>query len=511
MIPSRTIALWLPLLSLLFVLPAFGQTRPPAQLKAKEILKRSVRALGDEKALGTAGSTSFSGTTDGQGRFTLDLQAPNRVRFEITRDGSQPFALGNNGFSSWRATPTGGVVTLVDDPGKNLNVLIDVLANRNLEPALKWLAAFSHTPESLNGKECQVVEFRSVERGAAIMYFDAQTFLPVRLECGRGDDLIRFDFEDYRPVDGIREPFRIRFQDGNSLPVLLNAERVRHAPVFAANHFNTPGTSDGNIDLTALSKRLVDNLEKANSSLSNYSFTATQTIRQVNKEYVFLSKEVTKMEVYPIPMIGLNGPSTQFWPLSRLTSFNNREISRGQSRSLEEFYLRHLRTEAERRTRREEKKRLFYNPAMVAEILQKSELLNPRREMFRGHPVLVCDFRPRPGNQQKFFGTVWIDQAEEQLWRYEGWLDSDDKSFGGLVNSTKKGSINTFEQTRTAEGVWLPLQSSSDSSRSSGLLYLSPSEERSSVEWNYSDFKPFTEADFDALLKTTEEAVRNRR
>lgn len=480
---------------LLCIVPVAGQTRPPKQLNATEIFKRSIKALGNEKTVKAVTSTSFSGNVDGKGRFTLELQTPNQARLELFPEGANRVALGNNGFSTWRVTPTGAASTLVDDPGKNLSVFFDVLANHNLELPLKWLSAFSHPTESLNGRECQVVEFRSLERGAVVMYFDAQTFLPVRLECGRQENLARFDFDDYRVVDGIREPFQIRFQDGDAPPVVLNVERIQHATVFAPNHFDIPGERANDIDLTALSTRLIDNLVKSSTSLSDYSFTATLTRRHTNEVNVFLRKDVQKNEVYPVPGERSKNYPTRFFPLIWLLSDNDPRNLRLVESFLGRKNTPYLREEQERRKRGGERKPIFYVPYHLSEILRKSDLMNPRREMFREHSVIVCDFRPKPGNKEKRLGTLWIDQADGQVWRYKDWIDLDYNPGTGLVSSPNRRSIFMNEQVRTPEGQWRPHWSYEV-------------EEKMSWEIVYGDFKRFTDSDFETLVRTTEEFMR---
>lgn len=510
MVPSRTIALWLPLLSLLFVLPAFGQTRPPKQLKPKEIIKKHFKALGEEKVVKSQTATSFSGTVDGQGRFTLDLKTPNYIRFEMNRDGAQPIGLGHSGNSPWRRTPTGEALTLLDEPSKTLKIVSDLLANRNLEPTLKWLTAYSHTPEPLHGRECQVIEFRSRQRGAVVMYFDATTFLPVRLEGGKGDDLIRFDFEDFRLVDGIREPFRIRFQGGNAAPILLNVERVSHAPDFAANHFYVPVTPPADLDVTALFKRVLNNQEVLEQRVSDYTFTLTETTREIGNDGMVSSKTVNVYEVYPLS----NEEHAQ-----RLVRVNDRELSEREKRDEERRFRRFIedfekkkQREQEREQRkseaqkaREKAKSAKENEDAISSILRVSEIFNPRLETLRGRPVIVCDFRPQPNYKpkngeektlQRFSGTIWIDEADKEISRMEAWLNSNLNVAGGLLASMKEGSTLIFEQTRTAEGVWLPLSAEFNARFRLLLFGLNMS-----VENQYGDYKRFTTSVKDEFLK----------
>jgi hypothetical protein len=52
--------------------------------------------------------------------------------------------------------------------------------------------------------------------------------------------------------------------------------------------------------------------------------------------------------------------------------------------------------------------------------------------------------------------VVWVDPADRQVVRLEARLVEGFKIAGGLMASIKPGSAFAFEQTRLAEGVWLP-------------------------------------------------------
>lgn len=517
MVHSRTIALWLPLLCLLFVLPAFGQTRPPKQLKPKEIIKKHFKALGEEKTVASKTSIRFSGNADGRGNFTLDLKAPNYVRFEVNQDGAQPVSFGYSGNSAWRKTSSGEAVTLLDEPSKRLKVISDILTNRNLESTLKWLTAYAHSPEPLHGKECQVIEFRSRQRGAAVMYFDATTFLPVRLESGRDDDLIRFDFEDFRLVDGVREPFRIRFQSGNAPAVLLNVERISHTPDFTANHFFVPGSLPTGLDFPAFFKRVLSNQEVLEQRVTDYTFTRTETTREMGNDGMVSSKTVNVYEVYPLS----NEEHAE-----RLIRVNDRELAEREKQAEERRFRRFVedfekkkRKQEEREQRkseeqkaREKAKSAKENEEAISSILRVSELFNPRLEILRGRPVIVCDFRPQANykakggeekNLQRLSGTIWIDEADKEIARMESWLNSNLNIAGGLIASLKEGSTLTFEQTRTAEGVWLPLSVALHGKFRFLVFGLNMS-----VENQYSDYKRFTTSVKDALLPENEPAEK---
>jgi hypothetical protein len=97
--------------------------------------------------------------------------------------------------------------------------------------------------------------------------------------------------------------------------------------------------------------------------------------------------------------------------------------------------------------------------------LRACEFVSPRRERFHGRDAIVFDFRPRPNfkpaNRNESFvaklaGVVWIDPVDKQVMRLEARLSESFKVGGGLLASVRPGSAVVLEQTRLADGVWLP-------------------------------------------------------
>jgi hypothetical protein len=101
----------------------------------------------------------------------------------------------------------------------------------------------------------------------------------------------------------------------------------------------------------------------------------------------------------------------------------------------------------------------------VGVFLRACEFVAPRRERFSERDAIVFDFRPRPGfkpsnNSEslvaKLAGIVWIDPIDKQVMRLEARLTDGFKIGGGLVARVRPGSAFVIEQTRLADGVWLP-------------------------------------------------------
>ena len=101
----------------------------------------------------------------------------------------------------------------------------------------------------------------------------------------------------------------------------------------------------------------------------------------------------------------------------------------------------------------------------IAVFLRACEFVSPRRERFQDRDAIVFDFRPRPNFKPsnrgesivaKLAGVIWLDPVDRHVMRLEARLAESYKVGGGLLASIRPGSAMVFEQTRLADGVWLP-------------------------------------------------------
>src|SRR4030095_3304446 len=133
----------------------------------------------------------------------------------------------------------------------------------------------------------------------------------------------------------------------------------------------------------------------------------------------------------------------------------------------------------------------------ISQFLRVCEFVSPRRERFADRDVIVFDFRPRagfkPSNREesliaKLVGAVWIDPVDKQVIRLEARLAEGFKSAGGLLMSLKPGAALVMEQTRMADGVWLPRFAQINLSVK--VLLFGGGDYNKTIEW--SDYKHFS-------------------
>jgi hypothetical protein len=133
----------------------------------------------------------------------------------------------------------------------------------------------------------------------------------------------------------------------------------------------------------------------------------------------------------------------------------------------------------------------------ISQFLKVHEFVSPRRERFRDRDAVVFDFRVRPGfkssNREenlisKLVGVVWIDPADKQVMRLEARLAEGFKMAGGLLVNLRPGAAFVMEQTRVAEGLWLP--KTAQINLSVKVLLFGGGDYNQSFEW--SDYKHFS-------------------
>jgi hypothetical protein len=117
--------------------------------------------------------------------------------------------------------------------------------------------------------------------------------------------------------------------------------------------------------------------------------------------------------------------------------------------------------------------------------------------MLEGRETIVFDFRPRPGfrpkNREesliaKLIGVIWIDPVDKQVIRLEARLAEGFKMAGGLLVSLKPGAALVIEQTRMAQGVWLPRFAQVNLSVK--VLLFAGGDYNKTIEWG--DYKHFS-------------------
>lgn len=101
----------------------------------------------------------------------------------------------------------------------------------------------------------------------------------------------------------------------------------------------------------------------------------------------------------------------------------------------------------------------------ISQILAVSKISDPRRVRLNDRDTLVFEFVGDPAAQahginqdagKKLAGTLWIDEADQQVARIEVTFYENFAIGGGLLASVQKGTKMDLQQTPVGEGLWMP-------------------------------------------------------
>jgi len=355
--------------------------------------------------------------------------------------------------------------------------------------------------KNVGNEAAYVVEF-SLRSGARLRYlFSTATKLLLSIEDDARQATTRF--EDYRPGGTLVEAHRIILNNAGTGELAFILQRASHNTGLADSVFDPPRGAEA-LDVVSLLREVSRNQDELEKRFTEYSFVQKETSREITSKGE-VKKETTKVfEVFPIPNRA---------PVMKLISENGVPLSgeratKEQKRVEEEFLKaeRDKDKDAQRvqkdRAERERKKAARAkegedDDVEISQFLKVHEFVSPRRERFRERDAVVFDFRVRPGfkssNRQenlisKLIGVVWIDPADKQVMRLEARLAEGFKMGGGLLVNLRPGAAFVMEQTRVAEGLWLPR--TAQINLSVKVLLFGGGDYNQTFEW--SDYKHFS-------------------
>jgi photosynthetic reaction center cytochrome c subunit len=211
-------------------LPA-GEDKAEDSAPAAEVLAAYIEALGGRTAIEKVTSRVSTGTTvNAMGQkttFEIVQARPDRLRITMTSAGGG-IAQGVDGNDVWSRGRNGTVVPVTGPDNDRLrrmaNLSVDLMLLA-LDPKLTAAPV-----ETIGGHKMQVLRGTLTNGQAEHLYFDAQTHLLARrvilTPTPLGPMPDQTDYEDYRPVDGVRVPFLLR-RAGPTSSTTFQCDRVR--------------------------------------------------------------------------------------------------------------------------------------------------------------------------------------------------------------------------------------------------------------------------------------------
>lgn len=431
---------------------------------AEKIVANYLKAIGGKKAASARKDATYEWTVllndQPIGTARTQRKAPASERWELTFGNGQ-IVSGTNARSAWEVGLDNRLRTLtgLESAAAKLRASLDSsrLVNFKKTNVLARVVSLG----DVTTEPAYIVEF-STRSGARFQYyFSVKTGLITKIT---GDvKKTRIVFEDYRSAQGILEPHRVRMNVDGSGELTLLLQTVKYDTGVDDRVFDPPGASE-NLDVAALLREVGRNQDEIEKRVSEYAFRQTETDRQINSKGELKKQTVKVYEIYPLP---------NREPVQKLISENGVPLSperaAKEDRRVQEDFLKAEREKEEdekkvarRRAEREKKRN---EGTEISPFLRACEFVSPRSEMLAGRDTIVFDFRPRPGfrpkNREesliaKLIGVAWIDPIDKQVIRLEARLAEGFKMAGGLLVSLKPGAALVIEQTRMAQGVWLP-------------------------------------------------------
>jgi hypothetical protein len=484
--------------------PQQAAATPRKLPSAEKVVDSYLQAIGGKKRVATIRDATYEWSIQLKdqpvGTAKTLTRSPPSVRTEMTFANGQLTA-GANARSAWKRGLAGELQTLTDAEAAaaRLQALLD--AGHLVD--LKKSNVLGRVVSVRNGgaEPAYVVEF-SLRSGARMKYFFGVTS---KLLLSIEDDArhTTTHFEDYRTKGNLLEAYRVTINSGGPGELTLILQRASYNTGLADSIFDPPRGAE-TLDVAALLREVSRNQDELEKRVTEYSFVQKETNREISSKGE-LKKETTKVfEVFPI---------ANREPVMKLLSENGVPLS-GERETKEQKRIEEEFSKAERdkdkdaqkvekdRAERERKKAARAkegedDDVEISQFLKVHEFVSPRRERFRDRDAVVFDFRVRPGfkssNRQenlvsKLIGVVWIDPADKQVMRLEARLAEGFKMAGGLLVNLRPGAAFMMEQTRVAEGLWLPR--TAQINLSVKVLLFGGGDYNQSFEW--SDYKHFS-------------------
>ncbi|MGB6874793.1 MAG: hypothetical protein WBD87_02045 [Candidatus Acidiferrales bacterium] len=444
---------------------------------ANKIIDQSLRASGGVKAIAKIRSTDWEGTVKETGRmdsgeFTLITSAPGQFYREFVF-GPEQIAEACNISSCWGEEGAGNLYTLfgaeekrAEATGRYLNF---ALANYK---KLKIRVRLTGT-DTVSSRPTDVVEMTIPPGETRRVYFDRGTHLIVKevieaakapaaaeksasslskvATAGSIGSAEEIACADYRPVQGVIEPFQLTIQNGGRT-FQVAVDHIALNSSVNATSFSFPNLSKRPLpDIAQLLTAVDKNQKNIDEIQKDYGCMKLEEDDKIDGK-----GEVTKRTttLYQISYI-------QGHEVARKIEVDGKPLSADEQQKEDD----RLKKEAERYDKEAaEPPKKDDDDVTISDFLRISRFTNPRWERFRGQDVVVFDFGPNPNYKPKnlveklvydLVGTVWVDARAQDIARLKARFDNSVK-IGGVVASFQKGSAFQFEQSLVNNQVWLP-------------------------------------------------------
>ncbi len=223
----------------------------PAQIlavpDAEEVMRKSIDAIGGEKAIEQLKTRVVRGRVEiapagGEGHFEACFRAPNRYYVEIQRPDLGEVQAGCSGGVCWEQTRRGARLLEGDEKA-------DAARDARLRRPIEWQKLHEKVEctgrQMIYGQSCFKVEFTPKEGSPEVVYYEANSYLPLR--CDRTREIngrkvtTETTYRDYEMVDGIRLPHTVSVKtQGEPRVEIYKIEKARHNVPVPKKRFRLP-------------------------------------------------------------------------------------------------------------------------------------------------------------------------------------------------------------------------------------------------------------------------------
>ena len=443
---------------------------------AHKVIDDYLAATGGAKALARLRSETLAGNLTDQssgvtGSWSLISRAPNSFYQQIIAD-AESSSYAYNGMSAWTQNSGEGAVTLTGTAARQAEAEGVFLNGRLADLKRDRLTVQLAGAAKLRGRDAYHVQVLSAAGLSREIFIDVKTHLMVREVSPDGET---FEYDDYRPVQGIQTPFAIELHRGGHDYKISITHAEYNSPV-ADSVFGFPSAAA--TPLPDVAKLLLDvsRNQKTIEDLQKQYTWHVRTENQVDAKGQVKSVTVREYDVFPVGgedlqhLIAKDGKP--------LAGDEKKKEDERFNKRFEELTRKEHEIDNDPKKKAQQEKQEAKDDAQISDFLRTERFTNPRRERFRGQDVIAFDFAANPAVKpksmienvvQKLAGVIWIDEQARDVVRVEAHFGDAVKIGGGLLASVEKGTNFVFEQTRVNDEVWLP---SYDETHLSGRLLL---------------------------------------
>jgi zinc protease len=200
-----------------------------------QILDRYQAAIGGLAAIDKVKSYSLHGTfetsvTRVRGTFEAWGKEPEKTLSIIDFGANGKLTKGFDGETHWMQTPVG---TFTDDSPKEMAQMerdSDIYRAGKIKSLYGWMKLEGNA--RLNGRDVYIVEGIPVKGPSEKLFFDKENGLLLRWDMARrvpqrGNVFVKVFLDDFREIDGVKEPFTVRFAF-ESFDFTIKLDELKH-------------------------------------------------------------------------------------------------------------------------------------------------------------------------------------------------------------------------------------------------------------------------------------------